>query len=211
MAILDDELKKQKSTLKNPWEEKRKKGKLRFILMDGVLGWGMMVAILVTIINLLFDSKVPIWANFITYPIAGIFYGWMMWTFLERKYQQHLPTKEKNSTKIKTMKKELNFESGEEITPEPEIIEMTGKIVAEQFYNKAGRLIQGVEDLFLETENGRFFIKFYGGKVLRDDVKKYIDQPIRVKGYQTEGLWDATNNNMQSRIGKYVLFFEIME
>lgn len=93
---------------------------------------------------------------------------------------------------------------------ENEIKIYEGTIIEVPFVNKAGRTIPGASSLFFKTTEDRYFIKFRAGKVLREEVEKFINQPLKVKGYITFGLWDADSNNVQSRVGDYMAVMEIL-
>jgi len=84
------------------------------------------------------------------------------------------------------------------------------KVIYEPFINKAGKLIEGSGDYFLEYDNQKWFIKFSSGTVLRDDVAKLKDQTAKFSIAELEGLWDTDNPEVQSRIGKYVAVYAII-
>jgi hypothetical protein len=74
------------------WEEIRNKGKTRYILVAGVLFWGLITATLSTLIVWLrSDGSLEfldlIWP-FVVFPITGIFWGTAMWWFMERMYRR---------------------------------------------------------------------------------------------------------------------------
>jgi len=72
------------------WEKVRKAGKGRFIIIHGVIGWGCLTAILVSILSALTSgftwSIGPVIKNFVTYPIGGVFFGWWLWNYFEEEY-----------------------------------------------------------------------------------------------------------------------------
>jgi hypothetical protein len=78
-------------TFEDQWERLRKKGKLKYIIIHGVLLWGAPMAV---IINLYFHYRVGYpWlptAYYITpiFLIGGFLFGLFMWTFLENRYQR---------------------------------------------------------------------------------------------------------------------------
>lgn len=78
------------------------------------------------------------------------------------------------------------------------------------FVNKAGKEIDGAGDFFLVYEGQEWFIKFSAGNVMREDVEKLVDQTARFSLAEQEGLWDTDNPEVQSRVGKYVVLFEIL-
>jgi len=79
------------------WEAKRRLGKAKFILLHGVLGWGVPCGILVTVIRFLihewkFDA-ISAGISLVIWAIGGIFFGWQMWQRAETKYQNFLASK----------------------------------------------------------------------------------------------------------------------
>jgi hypothetical protein len=87
---------------------------------------------------------------------------------------------------------------------------ITGKILEVPFVNKGGRLIEGVESLFLEVGTQQYFIKIQAGKVSRQTLKELLGQSIKLEGEIANGLWDSDDPNIQSRIGEYVVIFKIL-
>ncbi|WP_025025801.1 hypothetical protein [Caldalkalibacillus mannanilyticus] len=82
------------------WAEIQKRGKINFILTNGVIGWGIPTAILVFLFtqflefglnfSLYFSNE---WVgdlliNLIVFPIGGIFFGWLLWRSVEKKNQE---------------------------------------------------------------------------------------------------------------------------
>ncbi|MBI3133179.1 MAG: hypothetical protein HYZ14_00745 [Bacteroidetes bacterium] len=109
----------------------------------------------------------------------------------------------------------LSFESQEDSALFSEIDAMfktvEAKVIYEPFVNKAGKLIEGVGDYFLVYDNQNWFIKFSAGSVLREDIAKLKDQTATFSLAEMEGLWDTDDPNVQSRIGKYVIIYEIVK
>lgn len=185
----------------HPWAKKQKQGKWRYIIYNGVLGWGLSVAMLISILDFFWEtSSKPFWVNFIMYPFAGIFFGLIMWNSMEKKYKIYLEQQENGLS----MNDKLT-------SNEQPIVELVGLVVYEAFVNKAGRLIEGVGDYFLEIDGKRFFIKFRSGKVLRTAIEAKLGQIIKAKGYLDKGLWDTDDPNVQSRVGEYVVLVELLE
>ena len=65
-------------------------GRTRYILLHGVLVWGVLTAFLVTIWS--FYAKQPIaasdiFASFVAFPIGGILYGAFTWSLLKSRYK----------------------------------------------------------------------------------------------------------------------------
>jgi len=74
------------------WERTRAKGRTRFVLVFGVLFWGVLVAIF---FSLAMGALVPgsqfgliLGLALIFFPIGGIFWGLSVWRLTERKYLQ---------------------------------------------------------------------------------------------------------------------------
>lgn len=98
-----------------------------------------------------------------------------------------------------------------QITNPPVVKEMEGTIEKKQFYNKANRKIEGVYDLFFVMGKERLFIKTRSHTVSRDQLEPYIGKKIKVEASILEGMWDADDPNIQSRIGRYISIFKILE
>lgn len=65
------------------------KGKLHYIFVHGVLGWGVSTAILFSLLQAFsgeaaFFDVLPI--SFILFPIGGLFWGLYMWSYLGKQY-----------------------------------------------------------------------------------------------------------------------------
>ena len=87
---------------------------------------------------------------------------------------------------------------------------MKGKIVKVDFVNKGGRKIPGVFDYFFETDGEKLFIKITEGEVSRDEIAKYLNKKVEIKGFKSGGLWDTDNPNVQSRVGDYVVILKFL-
>ncbi|KTF07072.1 conserved hypothetical protein, membrane [marine sediment metagenome] len=76
----------------NKWAKIRKKGKQRFVLVNGVLGWGVTTAILWSVLMELIEPSQNIWVRpiiaLIIFPIAGIAFGHLMWNKSEKAYEK---------------------------------------------------------------------------------------------------------------------------
>lgn len=73
------------------WEKVRAKGALRFVLLYGVLGWGVTTAIVFTGILWLLPGDDParlLPLVFTLFPLGGLAWGASMWWFLERAYRR---------------------------------------------------------------------------------------------------------------------------
>ncbi len=75
------------------WESARAKGKLHFILVRGVLSWGLPMFIFMAFINKPFAYGFTSEAaaiHYIVWPIAGVLFGLFTWYLSERLYQKEL-------------------------------------------------------------------------------------------------------------------------
>ncbi len=74
------------------WAKIREKGKQRFVLVNGVLGWGVPTAILWAVLMELLDPSENIWVRpiiaLIIFPIAGIAFGHSMWNKSEKIFEK---------------------------------------------------------------------------------------------------------------------------
>ncbi len=74
------------------WAITRKKGMLRFVLLYGVLGWGLITAVLYSILMWLFSDIglhriLPL--SLLIFPVGGVLWGCIMWWLSERGYRAH--------------------------------------------------------------------------------------------------------------------------
>ena len=78
------------------WEITREKGKAKFILVTGVLSWGLpMFAVMTFVINRKRDEVLPPWLILVSaliWGLGGALFGWVIWTLSEKKYQKYLAT-----------------------------------------------------------------------------------------------------------------------
>ena len=74
------------------WAKTREKGKQRFVLVNGVLGWGIPTAILWVILMEFIEPLENIWVRpiiaLIIFPIAGIAFGHLTWNRSEKTYEK---------------------------------------------------------------------------------------------------------------------------
>lgn len=79
------------------WEVTRRKGKLNFILIRGVLAYGLPMFLLMT----LFANRDPekplapvlIIISAAVWAVGGAVFGWAMWALTERRYKKYLATR----------------------------------------------------------------------------------------------------------------------
>ncbi|MDP4261502.1 MAG: hypothetical protein Q8941_03115 [Bacteroidota bacterium] len=67
--------------------------KWKYILLFGIIGWGLPVAIIVTIINMFTDKKSlaymlqgELWINLMGFTVGGIAFGLVTRMFIRKKY-----------------------------------------------------------------------------------------------------------------------------
>ncbi|PRO69001.1 hypothetical protein [Alteromonas gracilis] len=74
------------------WVKIREKGKQRFVIVNGVLGWGVTTAILWSVLMELIEPSENIWVRpiiaLIIFPIAGVVFGHLMWDKSEKAYEK---------------------------------------------------------------------------------------------------------------------------
>jgi hypothetical protein len=78
------------------WEISRQKGKLNFVLITGILSWGLPMFIFMAIVYKPFSdgftSKTAI-VHCIVWLLGGVFFGLLNWYFTERKYKKELASR----------------------------------------------------------------------------------------------------------------------
>jgi hypothetical protein len=73
------------------WKKIRNQGFFRFVLIHGVLGWGIGTAVLYSLIMWLMSDVdigrlLPLALVF--FPLGGLLWGAIVWWYIDRKYQQ---------------------------------------------------------------------------------------------------------------------------
>lgn len=76
------------------WEKLRTKGKWNYILIYGVLGWGVGTGILFSLVfPLVMEAMgdkppfLPVFAgSIVLFPLGGIAWAWFMWIYAEKVY-----------------------------------------------------------------------------------------------------------------------------
>jgi hypothetical protein len=79
------------------WEAIRTKGLLRFILLRGVLGWGLGCAAFLTVFHLVSESHftaADIALPFVVFPVGGVLFGYLIWNQAEATYRAYLSRRE---------------------------------------------------------------------------------------------------------------------
>lgn len=74
------------------WESTRNKGRIYFVLVHGVIGWGVVTAVLWSLImQVVFPVNtflVRTLIALILFPLGGLGFGLFMWHLNEKKYKQ---------------------------------------------------------------------------------------------------------------------------
>jgi hypothetical protein len=83
------------------WKTLRKQGKITFIIKKGLIQWGVLTALLFSVLMHFVQPEYPIWLrpliSLIIFPFGGIFYGLWVWAIGEKKYQKFLSAQESNT------------------------------------------------------------------------------------------------------------------
>ena len=78
------------------WAAIRQRGRRRFILRTGVLGWGVPAALVFTAIGWTFGAPGPLLGRLaialVLFPLTGIWFGARMWVESERRYLESSQT-----------------------------------------------------------------------------------------------------------------------
>jgi len=83
------------------WKKLRSKGKKHFVLMHGVIGWGVVMAVAMPFVTWLLNSIDPdplhppdhvktVLLAFLIFPIGGYIWGAFIWSVMEKRYARHL-------------------------------------------------------------------------------------------------------------------------
>lgn len=76
------------------WEVTRQKGKTRFVLVAGVLSWGVpMFAVMTFVVNRRPErplTPLMILISAVVWLLGGACFGLAMWAITERRYRKHL-------------------------------------------------------------------------------------------------------------------------
>jgi membrane associated rhomboid family serine protease len=79
---------------KENWESTRKKGFLNFLLVRGLLLFGLSFTAFQFLIKLLSGNEINILATFISGLMGGLIYGISMWYFAEKRFKRENTTNE---------------------------------------------------------------------------------------------------------------------
>jgi hypothetical protein len=105
-----------------------------------------------------------------------------------------------SKSKISTSNKMENSEN---------VIKVNGKIIKQNFTNKIGKENPEIWDLYLVYNDTIFFIKHSENSVKREELVNFIDKNIECTVEKSFGLWDTDDPEVQSRVGNYVIIYEI--
>ncbi len=86
---------------------------------------------------------------------------------------------------------------------------LKGKIIKQPFENKAGIILEGVNDYFLCIQGINYFIKTGKFAIKISELEKLLNKEVSYSVIFNKGLWDADDNNQQSRVGKYVIITKL--
>jgi hypothetical protein len=79
------------------WEKVRRGGKWRFVLINGVVSWGVPMFVVMTfVVNRSPDRPLTpglVGISAALWAFGGFSFGLVMWTISERRYQKHLATR----------------------------------------------------------------------------------------------------------------------
>lgn len=80
------------------WESIRSKGKARFILLTGVLAWGLPMFLLMTFVvsrkSWRERTTEEIAATAVLWTLGGAGFGWWVWRSSEKKYWNYIESRE---------------------------------------------------------------------------------------------------------------------
>ena len=90
MSNRSNKQKKKLKENKSNWAETRKMGKTKFILVYGMLFWGLIMAVAFFFLNLSENASIPWYIHLLIslgiFAIAGYFVGLLSWNSAEKKY-----------------------------------------------------------------------------------------------------------------------------
>ena len=80
------------------WQKMRMKGKRRFILINGLLSWGVPMFVVMTfVVNMPENAEMTfglIAINALIWTLGGLAFGYLTWTLSEKNYQKELKNRE---------------------------------------------------------------------------------------------------------------------
>lgn len=84
----------EKKSPEQGWGKVRQQGKRSFVWKQGVLTWGVTVAVLSSLIGLflrdytLVELLIRLFFSLIIFPVFGYFWGLWVWNLSEKRYQE---------------------------------------------------------------------------------------------------------------------------
>ncbi len=109
-----------------------------------------------------------------------------------------------STSKSKTSDKSTQF---------PKPVTLNGKIVIKAFVNKVGETSQTMQDLYFETSEDFYFIKFTESEISDAEAMAVLNKPIGIEGEIREGFWDVSDDEgsfVQSRSGPYLVITKVL-
>ena len=80
------------------WQKMRAKGKEKFILINGLLSWGVPMFVVMTfVVNMPENGEMVfglIAINALIWALGGLAFGYFTWTLSEKNYQKELKNRE---------------------------------------------------------------------------------------------------------------------
>jgi len=82
----------------NKWERIRARGKMRYVIIHGVISWGIPAAILTSVITTLWETKTlkfnsefvsDLLISLVVFPIFGIVFGLWTWHIFDSKFPKN--------------------------------------------------------------------------------------------------------------------------
>jgi hypothetical protein len=74
------------------WGDTRKKGMRRFIILNGVLGYGLVMAFCTQLgmwcVSSSYNPYVSVPIALVLFPLSGLFVGWNQWRSAEKIYKE---------------------------------------------------------------------------------------------------------------------------
>ncbi|MBD7969239.1 hypothetical protein [Paenibacillus gallinarum] len=80
------------------WERTRTKGKIKYIIFNGIIGWGVSTALIGTMLMTFVGTNQDFFhlllLSLIAFPLAGILFGVSTWYWSESIYQKSINNKD---------------------------------------------------------------------------------------------------------------------
>ncbi len=75
------------------WREVRQRGRLRYVVTRGLLGFGLVFVAVVTLLRLFVGGEYgpqSLWTVVLAGPLAGVLWAAIVWSVAEDAYKRHL-------------------------------------------------------------------------------------------------------------------------